>query len=195
MQVHATDTGSGVESFSLIIRNLDNGGYAEITDDDGDGWIELEMDSEDGFFAGEFQILATAKDHVGNISSEAYGWDSIGLNAYVEKIRNTSTDTFRRGESGKLHVQATGYVDRVEIHFPEEWNRLGVNKDCQYVYSIPEMIRKESLEFVVPLHVQNGTYQITVQAYKGDKILTADPQLLTIIVSGSVLDELRTRVR
>ena len=195
LQVNATDIGSGVDSFSLIIRNLDNGGYAEIFDDDGDGWIELEMNSEDGFFVGEFQILATAKDRVGNISSKSYGLNGIGLIAYIEKIRNTQADTFRRGESGKLYIQATGYVDRVEIHFPEEWNRFGVNKDCQYVYSVPEMIRKEMLEFAVPLHVQNGTYQIEVQAFKGEKMISADPQLLTITVSGSVLDELRTRLR
>lgn len=195
LRLHAEDTGSGVATFSLNIRNPDNGGYAEYADEDNDGWIELEMNSEDSFFVGEFQILVTAADHVGNISSKSYGWDGIDLYAYIEKILDPSEDSFRSGESGRLYIQTTGYVDRVEVTFPEEWGRLGIDQNCQYVYKVPEMVKREELDFMVPLYVKDGTYQITVRAYKGNKMVTAKPQLLTVTVEGSVLAQIRTRLR
>ena len=39
------------------------------------------------------------------------------------------------------------------------------------------------------------SYVITVRAYKGDKQLEDYPSLSTIEVNGSVLDEIRTRLR
>ena len=57
------------------------------------------------------------------------------------------------------------------------------------------MVQREKLDFMVPLYVKDGIYQITVKAYKGDKMVTAKPQLLTVTVKGSVLNQIRTRLR
>ena len=49
---------------------------------------------------------------------------------------------------------------------------------------------------MVPLYVPaNKEYQITVKAYKQDVVLEDHPSVMTVQVSGSILDELRTRLR
>ena len=79
--------------------------------------------------------------------------------------------------------------------FPEEWNHCVPDLNKTYLYEVPAFMQTESLEFMVPLKVSDGEYTIVVQAYKGEIMVKAKPQLLTITVWGSVLDEIRTRLR
>ncbi len=195
LRLYAEDMGSGVSEFELEISNLDNGGYVQIMDEDQDGWIEVDMDSDNALFSGKFQLLATAVDRVGNTSSETYGFDGMDVSAYIEEIREPLDGSFQKGETAKLHIQAVGYIEKVQVIFPEEWNRFGENQNKEYYYVIPEMIQTEELAFKIPLQCAEGTYKILVRAYKGDKILEEEPELTTIIVSGSILDEIRTRLR
>ena len=48
---------------------------------------------------------------------------------------------------------------------------------------------------MIPLEAPEGIFEITVRAYKGDKKLETHPAISTLEVNGSVLDELRTRLR
>jgi hypothetical protein len=49
---------------------------------------------------------------------------------------------------------------------------------------------------MIPLYVtENTDYTVTVRAYKGDKMLERHPALAVLGVEGTVLDELRTRLR
>ncbi len=195
LKLHAEDLGSGVSAFTLEVRNYDNGGYVQIMDEDQDGRIEVGMDSDNALFSGKFQLLAIAVDRVGNTSSKTYGFDGMDVSAYIEKIREPLDGSFRKGETGKLHIQAVGYIERVEVIFPEEWNRFGENQNREYCYVIPEIIQTEELAFKIPLQCAEGTYKILVRAYKGEEMLEAEPELTAIIVSGSILDEIRTRLR
>ena len=54
----------------------------------------------------------------------------------------------------------------------------------------------EHLQFMVPLYTpENQNLEVTVRAYKGDKKLEDHPTISVIGVSGTVLDEFRTRLR
>ena len=121
--------------------------------------------------------------------------DGITVSAYIEKILDPRSHNFKKGESGKLYIQATGYIQRIKVIFPEEWSNYGFDSEREYIYDVPAFMQMEELEFMVPLRVPDGEYTIVVQAYKGEKMVEADPGLLTITVSGSVLDEIRTRLR
>jgi len=193
--ITAQDTGSGLADFWLEIRNEDNGSQYRVEDTDRDGCISVKMESQNPLFAGEFIIIAGAKDNVGNESAETYNVDGISVDAYIDKIREPQSLEFKKGESGRLHIQATGYVDKIVVIFPEEWTHYVPEFNKEYVYEVPVFMRTEDLEFMVPLKVSDAEYTIVVLAYKGEKMVEAKPQLLTITVSGSVLDEIRTRLR
>jgi hypothetical protein len=54
----------------------------------------------------------------------------------------------------------------------------------------------EEIQFMVPLYTPEGhDYQITVKAYKGDKMLEEYPCISVLGVEGTVLDDVRTRLR
>ena len=195
LEISALDTGSGVADFWLEIKNADNGSQYRVEDTDRDGHIFLKMESSNPLFEGEFTLIAGAKDRVGNESAETYNVEGISVDAYIEKIREPQSLTFKKGESGRLNIQATGYVDRIEVIFPEEWNHCVPDLNKTYLYEVPAFMQTESLEFMVPLKVSDGECTIVVQAYKGETMVEAKPQLLTITVWGSVLDEIRTRLR
>ncbi len=195
LKLQAQDVGSGVAEFWLEVRNADNGSSKRIEDTDGDGLISLELTSRDPLFSGEFVLIAGSKDKVGNETAETYNVDGISVNAYIEKILDPQSHSFKKGESGRLHIQATGYVDYVEVIFPKEWSEYTPDLDKVYVYEVPAFMQTEELEFMVPLGVPDGEYTIVVRAYKGEKMVEAEPALLTVTVSGSVLDEIRTRLR
>ena len=49
---------------------------------------------------------------------------------------------------------------------------------------------------MIPLYADEGIdYEITVRVYKGDRKLEAYPEIRTIQVKDSILDEIRTRLR
>jgi len=195
LEVQAWDTGSGLEALWIEIKNADNGSEKRIEDEDGDGRISFELTSQKELFWGEFVLIAGAKDSVGNESSATYNVDGISVNAYIEKILDSQSHSFKKGESGRLHIRTTGYVDHVEVSFPKEWSRYVTSPNRVYAYKVPVFMQTEELEFMVPLGLPDGEYTIVVKAYKGEKMIEADPRLLTFTVAGSVLDEIRTRLR
>ena len=111
------------------------------------------------------------------------------------RILDPHDPVFKAGESGLLTILTTGYVDRVEVIFPEEMTELDSSLNRIYVYDTPEYIREEKLTFMVPLKVPEAVMDITVRAYKQDSSIEQHPRLATMTVKGNVLDELRTRLK
>ena len=94
-----------------------------------------------------------------------------------------------------MYVKTTGYVERVEITFPTELVPEGETNRFVYIYETPDYLQTEDLQFMVPLTAQDGMQTIQVKAFKNGTELENQPQFITIEVKGSVLDELRTRLR
>lgn len=193
--LQAQDTGSGLGCFYAEIHNLENAMVVRHEDNGLSGKIEFTISKEDMAYSGEFAVVVYSADKVGNetvVSTQLLG---VGLTAWVERVLQPQDTTFKRGESGILHIQTVGYVERVEVSFPQDFAEAGAEYDQVFVYEVPNYICNEATEFMVPLNVPEGAKQIVVKAYKAGTELDKTPQLLTIDIAGSVLDELRTRLR
>ena len=81
--------------------------------------------------------------------------------------------------------------------FPEELTAQNPELNKVYLYGENAAYqKKECLEFMVPLYaLQAERYAIKVRAYKGEKILEEIPVFTLAANEGSILDELRTRLR
>ncbi|MBR3508452.1 MAG: InlB B-repeat-containing protein [Lachnospiraceae bacterium] len=192
---HAEDDLSGLKSFVLRVCNQDNGDKRTFYGD-ALGNIVMEMDPTTHLFDGDVTIELTAFDNVANVTELSFGKTEFELEAAVIRLLPPHNPLFKRGESGMLRIRTRGYVDRIQVEFPkelmeenEEWNRI-------FSYEMPAYEAKEELIFMIPLDLtEDGTYEITVRAYKGQGMLEEKPRLCTISILGSVLDELRTRLR
>jgi len=104
---------------------------------------------------------------------------------------------FRGGESGILHIVMWGYVERVEVEFPQEMLALNPNMNQTYVYTPqPYYTWEEKLQFMIPVYTPpNCKYMVTVRAYKGDKVLVSYPELSMVEDGKTILDEIRNRLR
>ena len=115
----------------------------------------------------------------------------------IERILSPHDPIFKCGESGILTITTWGYADRVEVEFPAEMVARNPELNTTYIYTMtPKYQQVETLQFMIPLYMpQNTSYTITVRAYKDDKKLEEYPDLSVIEGNGSVLDEIRTRLR
>ena len=132
---------------------------------------------------------------LGNEAVASSQMQGISLHVELERILEPHDPVFKAGESGLLTILTTGYVDRVEVIFPEEMTELDSSLNRIYVYDTPDYIREEKLTFMVPLKVPEAVMDITVRAYKQDSSIEQHPRLATMTVKGNVLDELRTRLK
>ncbi len=194
VELTAADQGSGLAEFYVEVYNQDNGSSRRFTDQ-GTGSIHLTLAEEDALFCGSFTVIAHASDNVGN--ETAVSSEMQGISLYVELRRRLEphAPVFKAGESGVLTIHATGYVDRIEVIFPEKMAESDTSLNRIYTYEVPDYIEKEELEFMIPLGVPETVGEITVRAYKQDSQLEQHPRLAVLTVEGSVLDELRTRLR
>lgn len=192
----ATDALSGVGEFFLEIHNLDNT-VTERYLPDADGVIRLNVTQDRPIFSGDFVVTAYAADHVGNERTVSTRITEFSLESEIERILEPHEPVFQCGESGVLTITTWGYADRVEVEFPEELLELDPDLNHTYVYTdTPAYRHTETLQFMVPLYTpENAVYTITVRAYKGEKGLEEHPALSVVGVSGTVLDDVRTRLR
>lgn len=195
VRLRARDGGSGLARFYVEINNLENGMRVQYEDVGLTGEVSFEISGEEQIFNGKFEVMAYAVDAVGNETLVGTQLLGVSLSAYVERILPPHNGVFKRGESGILHIQTTGYVERVEVSFPEVFEEAGMDYNQTYIYEKPNYIQTEELEFLVPLTIPDGTQRIQVKAYKEGTELESTPQLVTVLIEGSVLDELRTRLR
>ena len=199
----ARDDLSGLGGLTVRVTNQDNGD-SHVYEADASGCVSIEYDPESHLFDGDITLEVTAWDKVSNQVSVLYGKTEFDLKASVTRILAPHEPVFKRGESGMLHVKARGYVDKIEVVFPEEL-REGVGaslvsegeESCLvYEYAVPQDEVREEQVFMIPLTLpEDGELAIIVRAYKGERVLTERPTLCTITVRGSILDELRTRLR
>ncbi len=194
IELTAADDGSGLAEFYVEIYNQDNGSSQRFTDQ-GDGRIHMTLTEGDALFSGSFTVVAHASDHVGNETVVSSGMQGLSLHVELERVLEPHDPVFKAGESGILTIHATGYVDRIEVIFPEEMAELDSSLNRVYTYDIPNYIQEEKLSFMIPLGTPETLADITVRAYKKDTSLEQHPRLAVLTVKGNVLDELRTRLR
>lgn len=192
----AVDGVSGIREFHIVIRNTDNAVSRTYTPGE-DGCITITITKDDPIFSGDFTVLGYAEDNVGNECSIVYGTTEFALESSVERVLEPREPVFKCGESGILTFTTWGYADRVEVIFPESMTALDPTLNRTYDYTdTPGYKVTEQLPFMVPLYTpENQKLEVTVRAYKGDKKLEDHPTISVIGVSGTVLDELRTRLR
>lgn len=194
--VTADDDLSGVKDFYVVIKNTDNA-ITKTYLPDVDGSIRITITEDEPIFSGDFTVLGYAVDNVGNENNLSYGTTEFALTSSVERILSPHDPIFKCGESGILTFTTWGYADRVEVIFPESMTALDPTLNKVYDYTdCPGYMITEHLQFMVPLYTpENQNLEITVRAYKGDKKLEDHPTISVIGVSGTVLDEFRTRLR
>ena len=93
-----------------------------------------------------------------------------------------------------MDVGKTKHSPKIIVWFPEELIRLNPELNQEYVYEFPEAIKTEEYEFNIPLDTLGGVFVIEVEAWKDDRKLTEE-LALPIRTNGSIVDELRTRIR
>ncbi len=196
LNVSAYDNLSGVRDFYLEITNTDNYNSKTYTPESS-GFITVEITKDEPLFSGDFVVEAYAVDNVGNETQIAHATTEFALVTSVKRILEPHEPKFKCGESGILTITTWGYADSVEVEFPEEFTNLAPDLNTTYDYTDnPQYVHKEELQFMVPLYTpENKQYTITVRAYKGDKKLENYPSLSTVKVGGTVLDDIRTRLR
>lgn len=194
--VTADDDLSGVKDFYVVIKNTDNA-ITKTYLPDADGSIRITITEDEPIFSGDFTVLGYAVDNVGNENNLSYGTTEFALASSVERILSPHNPIFKCGESGILTFTTWGYADRVEVIFPESMTALDPTLNKVYDYTdCPGYMITEHLQFMVPLYTpENQNLEVTVRAYKGDKKLEDHPTISVIGVSGTVLDEFRTRLR
>lgn len=195
VKLEAGDTGSGLAQFYVEVFNHDNTLSKRLEDEELLGQIVLQLDPQEPIYQGDFTVLVYAKDRVGNETAMHSGMLNVGVDAYVSRVLEPQTPIFKRGESGVLHISSWGYVERVEVYFPNEFTNQDSSLNRKYVYEVPGYLKREEIPFVVPLSAPEGSITIKVTAYKDGVEYQADPQLITMKVQGDVRDELRTRLR
>lgn len=119
----------------------------------------------------------------------------LALAADIERILEPSDPVFRCGESGKLRFRVSGYAERVEIEFPEEFSETMSDTDVCVEYDGKELSQEGEVIFMVPLYIQKGEYVVGVKAFRGDEMLSEMPVLWVLGEEESVLNDLRTRLR
>lgn len=196
LRIWAMDLLSGLRELELTVVNTDNDCRQTWKADD-KGVIQVELTADEPIFSGSFTITARAVDQVGNITEMVSSVTEFSLEAYVERILPPHDPVFKRGESGILHIEVRGYAERVEVEFPEEMVEQYPELNQVYVYTDkPSYVQEEKQQFMIPLHIPvDQCYSITVRAFKGEKKLEEHPAVGVIQVEGTILDEIRTRLR
>ncbi len=124
------------------------------------------------------------------------GWkEDLKLTAEVERILEPHNPVFRCGESGILRFTVWGYADRVEVRFPKELTGKNPEYNVDYPYGGTVLSSQETIQFMIPLHMPMGEYEITVTAYRGEGMVQEFPVFWTLGEGESVLKEIRTRLR
>ncbi len=188
LQLSAEDELSGLKEFWAYVFNEDNAGSRTYTADE-NGNIVLDITGDSPLFAGDFTVTLNAVDRVGNQVTQVYHITEYGMETKVERILAPHTPIFKRGESGILSIDVWGHIEKVEVKFPHVLSQY----DETYLYEDSPYQTTEKIQFMIPLEIEeDGEYEIEIRAYKSNEQLT-DTQVITI--QGTVLDDLRTRVR
>ena len=192
VQLQAEDYESGLGEFSVCVRNYDNFMVQEFFCDE-DGKIKIKVEKDDPLFAGNIVISAMAVDRVGNALVIGEHGLTFSLESDLYKERKPEESIFKTGDGAVLDITTSGYVEKLEVIFPEELLQLCPDLLLVYEYEYPYLKHTETIKFLIPFGIPEQEYEIIVKAYKNGEMLVSKQTL--VIVRGNVLDELRTRIR
>ncbi len=192
ISLRAYDDGSGLQEFFITIKNKDNQMKSEFYGNE-EGEIVLHIDKTVPLFMGELSVSVFALDNVGNANIIGGEGLAFTLDANIYKERAPEEEVFKTGEGAVLEIAVSGYVEQIEVEFPNEWLQEFPELNQTYIYEEPYLRNKEEVRFFIPLSAPSQNYSITVTAYKKGQSLACKPML--VVVEGSVLDELYTRIR
>lgn len=192
----AIDTLSGVADWKVTISSPDNDCQMYFYPAE-DGRIRLQEDPSQPIWGMDVRITITAYDNVGNETLLEYSSNCLGLDASMRRLREPHEPVFKAGESGRLTIRTTGYADSVTVSFPSELTALSSGLNGSYDYAgNREAVKVEEREFMIPLYAPpDGGYFVTVTAKKGDRLVTRKVFFQVTEEGGSLLSQLRTRLR
>lgn len=192
----AHDGGSGMASFYATLTNKDTGLYRTIYSENAEK-LTLALEEEDEILSGNTELMVYAVDNVGNVTVESTEFTLFGMEVSVRRILPPHETVFKAGESGVLQIRTYGYVSRIEVTYPPQWHSyMGQEKQLFEAGEHPGRYWQEEMKFMVPLNLdEEADYTFTVKAFKDDREVLGKPQIAVVKVKGSVLDELRTRLR
>ena len=186
------DDGSGLRNFMIRVSNKDNFMEEEFLCDD-QGKILLEINKDNALFVGEIVISAVAVDRVGNANIIGEDGLTFTLETNLYKERKPEETVFKTGDSAVLEITSMGYIEKLEVIVPEELLQLISEELLVFEYPSLHLQSKETIRIPIPLGIPEKEYEIAVRAYKNGEMLVSKQTL--VVVKGSVLDELRTRIR
>ncbi len=170
--------------------------------------LSIDVTENIDVYYGDFVMTITFGDIAGNTTTETYDTTEFFLKAFLERYldakdhKNDGMDilTFQKGESGLLTVRAAGYADHVTITWPDifdsEWTgtpKADLDYDEYYSYYDLEMIKVIEQDFMVPLYIDDGEYEIEISSYKDGHLLKTIR--VPFKVEGTILDDFRTILR
>ncbi len=193
IEITADDAGSGVRDFYAIIQSDED--YSTRTIPSVGGVVTLDFrDTGDYLFNGDFTVKVYAVDNVGNIFCFEGEYHPFTMETQLYRILEPRGRQFKAGESGIIEVDTVGYAKEIRIYYPQEWQKLGspayeiYGKEGEVSYACTK-----TLQFMVPLEAPYQKYIFRIVGTNlGGRTLEAEEELW---VEGSVLDELRTRLR
>ena len=191
-ELWAEDYESGLQEFSICIKNRDNFLMQEFFCDE-KGKIKIMIDKGNPLFLGDITISALAVDRVGNANIIGENGLTFTLETDLYKERNPEEDIFKTGDGAILDITTTGYVEKLEVIFPDELLPCFQDFPLVYEYEYPYLKHTETIKFSIPLGSPEQEYEIIIKAYKNGEMLVSKQTL--VIVRGNILDELRTRIR
>ncbi len=141
-------------------------------------------------------ITAYIMDYAGNYlpSIASATIPAFVLNADLERTLGQS-EHWKAGEAGIVHIYTAAWTDQVKIAYPADWIALDetLNGRCfDYAAEGKAFEKTEDELFYIPIKAENGSYTITVYAYKNGREKSVT---LSLDSCGCILDELRTRLR
>lgn len=142
--------------------------------------------------ANTVNIKVKAIDNVGNqsILSDTNN-DVFTVNATITRVLSPHEPLFKSGEKGILNITVYGGVDTLQLLFPTELSAFDTTLNKTITLE-PKVYDTISYQFFVPIDTISKDYNIQVTALKNGTSKVLYP---AFSVDGSILDNIRTRIR
>ena len=194
LSVSAVDEGSaGMGSLEIAIQDLHSGETKRLHSDGSAIAVDL---NEGRSHAGNLKITIMATDAVGNKAVKEIKYWAYYVLAFIERVLSPHEPVFKTGESGWLQIIASEKVDKVEVRFPVELCDKDPSLNQWVTFEKNAIEKRETLLFQIPLGTpEKDEYAVELYPYADGVLLSPNPIKCYFRVQGSVLEELRTRLR